>query len=143
LIPGKPQYRATLRQSAALALLLLSAARLAACGGFAATSETPPATEIAANYRQVIANRLRSTFKDYASYDLFQISEPRSVHAVQGWSWVVCVRFSDHGSPRSYALFVQSHRVVESRYAVRTDGCDIQAYAPFDEMTGSGLPPLH
>jgi hypothetical protein len=59
-----------------------------------------------------------------------------------GWSWITCVRFQDRGHSRTYALFLQSGKVIEGRYAVETDACGAQAYAPFALMTG-GLQPLH
>jgi hypothetical protein len=46
------------------------------------------------------------------------------------------------GGSRTYALFLQSGKIVDGRYAVETDGCGTQAYAPFGLMTG-GLQPLH
>lgn len=123
-------------------LLLVAAATLVACSGFAASNEEIPPVGPDPNYMALVADRVRSAFKDYAAYDQFQISEPRWVHAVQGWSWVICVRFSDRGRTRNYALYLQSGKIIDSRYAVATDGCDVQAYAPFALMAG-GLQPLH
>ena len=44
----------------------------------------------------------------YFDYDLletvkfiFEISDPRWVHAIQGWNWLGCVRFVDRGHRRS------------------------------------------
>lgn len=141
---------AALWRTAVWAAPLMLAAALAACSGLAASNEQVPAasnepapvSNLDPGYRQIVADRLRSSFKSYAAYDAFQIAEPRWVHAVQGWSWVVCVRFQDHGRPRTYAVFLQLAAVIDSRYAVETDGCDTQAYAPFDLMAG-GLQPLH
>jgi len=94
------------------------------------------------NYRQLAAERLRAAFKDYAAYDNFQIAEPRWVHAPQGWTWLICIRFLDHGRARNYALFMQSSKITGARYAVEIDGCDAQPYAPF-ELMANGLQPLH
>ncbi len=141
MIPGKPQD-APVRKSATCALLFLLAAALAACSGLAASNEeSSPVLD--PNYKQLVAERLRSEFKDYASYDQYQIAEPRRVRATSGWSWVICVRFQDRNRPRSHALYLQSSTINTSRYAVETDGCDGQAYVPFELMTGSGLQPLH
>jgi len=115
----------------AAALLLTAAAGLVACSGFAASNETVPAPVPDADY------------KEYASYDSYEISDPRWVHSMTGWSWLACVRFQDHSRRHSYALFLQSGKIVDSRYAVETDGCDMQAYAPFDLMTRGSLQPLH
>jgi hypothetical protein len=124
-----------------VALFICSAA-LAACSGLAASNEEVPVTSLDPAYPQIVADYLRSTFKDYPSYESFEISEPRWVHALVGWSWITCVRFRDRGHSRTYALFLQSVKVIEGRYAVETDACGAQAYAPFALMTG-GLQPLH
>ena len=133
---------ASLRGAAIAALFICSAIVLAACSGLAASSEEAPATGPDPAYQQLVANYLRSTFKDYPSYDYFEISDPRWVHAFQGWSWLTCVRFQDRGRSRTYALFLQSGKIVDGRYAVETDGCGTQPYAPFGLITG-GLQPLH
>ena len=94
------------------------------------------------SYRDAIAHRLKTAFKDYASYDAFEISDPRWVHSVHGWSWITCVRFVDHGRRRTYALFHKATGIIDARYAVLTDDCDTPPYAPFEQLTG-GLEPLH
>ncbi len=133
---------AVLCWSLALALLLCLAATLTACSGLAAPSEEAPAPILDPNYRQLVAERLRAAFKDYAAYDAFQIAEPRWVHAQQGWTWLICIRFQDHGHTRNYALFMQSGKITNNRYAVEIDGCDAQPYAPF-ELMANGLQPIH
>jgi hypothetical protein len=127
---------------AVLALLLCVTAALTACSGLAAPSEEAPPPMVDPNYRQLAAERLRAAFKDYAAYDNFQIAEPRWVHAPQGWTWLICIRFLDHGRARNYALFMQSSKITGARYAVEIDGCDAQPYAPF-ELMANGLQPLH
>lgn len=127
----------------AAALLLTAAAGLVACSGFAASNENVPAPVPDADYKEQIADYMKSAFKDYASYDSYEISDPRWVHSMTGWSWLACVRFQDHSRRHSYALFLQSGNIVDSRYAVETDGCDMQAYVPFDLMTRGSLQPLH
>lgn len=124
------------------ALLLCVTAVLTACSGLAAPSEEAPPPMIDPNYRQLAAEQLRAAFKDYAAYDTFQIAEPRWVHAPQGWTWLICVRFLDHGHTRNYALFMQASKIIDNRYAVGIDGCDVQPYVPFDLMA-NGLQPLH
>ncbi|MGB6795421.1 MAG: hypothetical protein WBE48_02290 [Xanthobacteraceae bacterium] len=96
------------------------------------------------SYRDVIASYLKDNFKDYTSYEAFEISAPRWVYAFQGWNWLTCVRFSDHGHSRTYALFLDGNTITSSRYAVQTDQCDTAAYTGFGQMgVGSALPPLH
>jgi hypothetical protein len=139
----------------------LLAAALVGCNKLVSTNEglplastderIPPATtnegipELAPDpsYRDVIANRLKTTFKDYSSYEAFEISSPRWVHSFQGWAWLVCVRFRAQGRNRTYALFVNGSNIIDARYAVKTDECGTQAYALFERMGGSGLDPLH
>jgi hypothetical protein len=135
--PSRPATRA--------ALALLAAAILAGCSGLAATNEEAPASGPDPSYRDVIASRLKAAFKERASsYDSFEISEPRWVHWYRGWNWLTCVRFQDHGHRRTYALFFNATAVVDDRYAVQTDDCDRQDYAPFEKMGGRmGLDPLH
>ena len=142
MIPRNRHGAAAFLHRAAIAALIICAATLAACSGLAASNEEAPATGPDPAYQQRIADYLRSTFKDYASYDSFEISEPRWVHAFAGWSWLTCIRFQDRGRSRSYALFMQSAKIVDGRYAVETDACGAQAYTPFSLMTG-GLQPLH
>jgi hypothetical protein len=124
------------------ALLLCVTVALTACSGLAAPSEEAPPPMVDPNYRQLAAERLRSAFRDYAAYDNFQIAEPRWVHTPQGWTWLICVRFLDHGHARNYALFMQSNKIIDNRYAVEIDGCDAQPYAPF-ELMANGLQPIH
>lgn len=142
MIPGNRSGVAAFLQGATVAALFICSAVLAACSGLAASNEEAPATGLDPAYPRIVADYLRSTFKDYASYESFEISEPRWVHALAGWSWITCVRFQDRGRSRTYALFLQSAKVIDGRYAVETDACGAQAYAPFALMTG-GLQPLH
>lgn len=95
------------------------------------------------SYPEVIADRLKTTFKDYASYELFEISTPRWVHSFKGWNWLVCVRFLDRGRRRSYALIFNDSKVFEGHYAYQTDNCGTESYVVFEQMRGLGLPPLH
>jgi len=127
----------------AAALLLSAPAALTACSGLASSNDEAQPPALDADFRRPVADYLKSAFKDYASYDSYEIAEPRWVHSLKGWSWLTCIRFQDHGRRRSYALFLQSGKIVDGRYPVATDGCDTQAYAPFDLMTGGGLQPLH
>jgi len=108
---------------------------LPACSEIAQPSDAmPPGAE--PPYVSLAAKHLQSVLKDRASYDAFEISGLRWVHAVEGWSWLACVRFQDHGHLRSYALYIQDNAVVEGRYAVGIDACDSQTYTQFDVVTG-------
>jgi hypothetical protein len=109
--------------------------------GPTAQSEAPSAPD--QSYPGLIADHLKSTFKDYLSYELFEISTPRWVHSFQGWNWLACVRFLDRGRRRSYALIFNDTKVVEGHYAFQTDKCGTESYVVFEQMRGLGLPPLH
>jgi hypothetical protein len=111
--------------------------------GIPTTNEGVPEFAPDPSYRDVIAKHLKTTFKNYSSYEAFEISNPRWVHSFQGWTCLVCVRFQAQGHKRTYALFVTGSNIVDARYAVNTDECGTQAYALFEQMGGSGLNPLH
>ncbi len=133
---GAPTYL----QNAAYAALLLAFVVAAGCSSLTASREDAPASGPDPASNALVANRLKSTFKDHASYDAFEISDYRWVHSVGGWSWLTCVRFQDRGHRRTYAVFLRGKDIIESRYAVQADGCDTASYVPFDLMTGAARP---
>jgi hypothetical protein len=123
---------------------------LLGCSGVALPKEDVPPSGSDPAFHKMIADNLKDTFKEVAKYDEFEISDPRWVHTVKGWSWLTCVRFQDREHRRSYALFIKGNEVIDSRYAVEADGCDTAAYIPFDLMpsaprpaNGTELEPLH
>jgi hypothetical protein len=135
---------------AAYALLALAAllGLLEGCGGLAATTEEVPTTGPDLTYRETVATHLKKVLKNLSTYDSFEISDPRWVHSIKGWNWLTCVRFQDRGHLRTYALYLNGDKVVDDRFAVQTDNCDAQTYAPFERMGGGaggsgGLEPLH
>ena len=93
-----------------------------------------PASGADPGYNKIVANHLNSIFKNRASYDAFAISAFRWVHSLKGWAWMTCVRFEDNGHPRTYAVFIQDGKVIDSRYAVQIDACNTETYAAFDAM---------
>jgi hypothetical protein len=126
------------------------AGSLAGCSGLAATNEEIPTIGPDPTYNKLVATYLNGIFKDRSAYEAFEISDYRWVHTIKGWNWLTCVRFQDHGHTRVYAVFLKETAVVNSRYAVLTDGCAAPAYVPFDLMMGAGgatgpgaLAPLH
>jgi len=123
-------------QNAAYAALLLALAA-AGCSSLTGSTADAPASGPDPGYNTLVANRLKSSFKDHASYDAFEISDYRWVHSIVGWSWLSCVRFQERGHRRTYAVFIRANDIIETRYAVQTDGCDTASYAPFDLMTGA------
>jgi hypothetical protein len=140
-----PAPRAAYALLAVLALLGM----LEGCGGFAATNEEVPTTGPDLSYRETVAAHLKRTLKNLSSYESFEISDPRWVHSIKGWNWLTCVRFQDRGHFRTYALFLNGDKIVDDRFAVQTDNCDVQTYSPFERMgagsggSGGGLEPLH
>jgi hypothetical protein len=117
-------------------LVLPACSELAAPSGvMPANAAMPPGTE--PPYVSLTAKYLQSVLKDQAAYDDFQISGLRWVHAIRGWSFLTCVHFHDHGHLRSYALFIQDQAVVDARFAVETDDCELQSYTPFDLLSGT------
>jgi hypothetical protein len=116
---------------------------IAQSGSMGAIAQSEPPTGPNPTYRDIIAYCFKNTFKNYATYELFEISEPRWVSSIKGWNWLVCVRFVDRGHRRNYALLLNDSTVVDGHYAYQTDNCGSQAYVVFEQMGGLGLPPLH
>jgi hypothetical protein len=140
----KRQCASSLWRAAGVALLL-AVALLPGCSDVALPSEEMPKSGAYPWYNDLVAQHLKA-FKDPASYDAFEISAFRWVHSLNGWSWITCVRFQDHGHPRMYAVFMKDGKVVDSRYAVQTDACNTQEYIPFSAMgslRAGVLKPLH
>jgi hypothetical protein len=137
LPPMKSRYPSTpLRHPLRCAALLLVLA-LAACSSLAAPGDTAT-TALSADYRSMIAKRMKLVFKDLIN-DSTEISDPRWAQSNKGWAWMVCVRFQDRGHRRAYVLFFDRSLFVDERYAVQTDNCDTQTYSPLD--SGPGIKP--
>ena len=143
LIPDRPQGGRPLQRVAWLAsvLAVLISASLTGCSSLAAPNGAMPAVGPDPSFRDMIANHLKKTLKNYTAYDTFQISDPRWVHSFTGWNWLSCIRFADHGRVRTYSVFFNANKIVDDRFAVQTDACDTQTYSPFERM--SGLEPLY
>jgi hypothetical protein len=146
LIPEKPHRGSRALRRAARALLLPAwlglSAGLNGCAELAAgNAEMAPAAPVP-RYQEMIAGHLRHVLKNSSGYDSYEISEPRWVHSIKGWTWLTCVRFTDRGHPRTYVVFFDNEKIVDDRFSVQTDNCDAQAYSPFERMQ-TGLDPLH
>ena len=149
LIPKQQQIASgSLRHTAYAALLLPFL--LLGCSALSLPREDAPGAGPDPTYNKLVAEHIKDTFKDYASYDAFEISQYRWVHSIKGWNWATCVRFQDKGRQLAYALFIKQKEIIEGRYAVETDGCDAQTYSPFAELGGAKsvdadglLQPLH
>jgi hypothetical protein len=124
------QSRAMLRAPALIAALIL----LVDCSAVPLQNAAEPAAP--PQYGKLISDALRK-FKDYVTYSNFEISGPRWVHASSGWSWLVCVRYSDSQRQRFYSFFIDNNAIVNQRYDIITDQCAVQQYLPFDATTGT------
>ncbi|MGD0150903.1 MAG: hypothetical protein ABSB77_20165 [Xanthobacteraceae bacterium] len=130
-----PLQHAALRVALAPTLVLL-----AGCSSLAGPQDGAATAPLNADYRSMIATRLKSEFTKSPLTGPAEISNPRWVLANKGWSWQVCVRFQDRGHQRTYALFFQGSEIIDERYAVLTDACDAQTYSEFDLGPGSMRP---
>ncbi len=124
----------------AIRVFLFFLSVLPGCSEIGSPKEEMPAAGPDPGYYTLVADHLKTSFNDHASYNTFSISGFRWVHAVKGWTWLVCVRFQDRGHERTYAMFIKEGAVVDARYAVQADACDTQSYAPFDAMMGGARP---
>jgi hypothetical protein len=130
-----PYIRPTLLNVARRVALIAVLAALPGCSEIALSNgAAPPGAE--PPYVSLATKYLQSVLKDTRSYDAFEISGPRWVSTVKGWSWLACVRFHDHGHTRIYAIFIQDNVVSDGRYAVETDACEAQTYTQFDLISG-------
>jgi hypothetical protein len=111
--------------------------RQAAPAAAPSSDATPVPLEPA--YLSWIAGRLKSQFKKPPNAGL-ELSEPRWLLSNNGWSWVACARFQDQGYRRSYVIYFDAKAVIDSRYAVLSDGCAAQTYTPFDLETAKLVP---
>lgn len=137
--PRRHRVQASLRQCAGAALLV-ALAMLPGCSDLALPPDETAPSSPAPDDNKLIANHVKATFKDHATYSMFEISGARWVHSFKGWSWLTCIRFQDHGHRRTYAFFVKNGAIVESRYSVQTDACDAQIYLPFDLTPAATTP---
>ena len=109
-------------------------AGLSGCAGLAEDNAEMPVASPDPSYQGVVAAHLKQVLKNYSAYDSFEISDPRWVHSIKGWTWLTCVRFREQDRVRSYALFLDGNKIVDDRFAVQTDSCDSQTYYPFERM---------
>jgi hypothetical protein len=91
--------------------------------------EALPVSEPA--YRKLVAGGITTILGDPSRAAPMQISGLRRVDTVKGPSWLTCVQANANTQPRSYAVFIQGERIVESRMAVMIDRCEEQVYQPF------------
>lgn len=112
---------------------------LAACSDLPSALNDPGEPEPV--YAAMVAQNFKLTFSQAPTFTNVAISGARRVLYTKGWSWLVCLQYEADGRRRVYAFFIKGNAVIDSRYAVRTDECDRQQYAPFDLGTGSTAAP--
>jgi hypothetical protein len=139
-----------LRRAAWVFLLATCLGIVRSAAALAASNTEVPVAGPDPSYRQVVATYLKQVLKHPSGYDSFEISDPRWVNSINGWTWLTCVRFHEsaesgpeqiggENSPNyrpqdrihSYALFLDGDKIVDGRFAVQTDSCDLQTYYPF------------
>jgi hypothetical protein len=119
--------------SAWRAALLAVLAIAPGCSNVALRAENLPPMEPDSTYAKVVADYMRSTFKNLPPGSAGEISQPRWVQSEKGWNWLVCVHFQDTGGRRrTYSVFFNQGSVIDARYAVITDACGAQSYSPLD-----------
>jgi hypothetical protein len=124
---------------------LFALAVLTGCSDIYLAMDDVPRSVENPDYRQLVATAFKTTFRDYASYDAFEISAPRMVHSMSGWNWMTCVRFAIQRRRRTYVFLIKNNQIVIGRYNVQTDECEAQTYAPFGaemDMNRPGNPAL-
>ena len=139
-----------MRRAAWVFLLATWLGLVRSAAGLAASNTEVPVAGPDPSYRKVVATHLKQVLKHPSTYDSFEISDPRWVNSINGWTWLTCVRFHEWAEPgpeqtevenspnyrpqdriHSYALFLDGDKIVDGRFAVQTDSCDLQTYYPF------------
>ncbi len=91
----------------------------ASCTPLLVSDPSPPAEP---EYGRIVASYFRQTFKGFSPYSSdpspytnFEISGLRWVHARTGWNWLVCTRFDQRGTPRTFAFYIQNKQKESSQ----------------------------
>jgi hypothetical protein len=121
-------------------VLLLAIISSPGCSNMALPKADMPTSGPDPTYVTLVSTTLKDNFKKLSPTDAVEISQPRWVHTVTGWSWLVCVHFQDQGHRRAYAYFINGSQIVDSRFAVQTDACDAQTYSSLDMASGTMKP---
>jgi Integrase core domain len=154
--------RGTFLQRVARRTAFLLALVLSGCSALPRAKEDMPAMGPNPAYGAMIAKYIKTNMTGSESYDAFEISNARWVHSVNGWTWLICVRYLDHGLRRTYAFYIEEGTKeldMENltcaaakigsrcdatrpryRYAVQSDACGAQTYSPFNLTTGATGP---
>jgi hypothetical protein len=119
--------------------LLAVTLSLAGCaaGGVVGYLPDPPAPDDLSqpNYRQIIADNLRTVFPEQTSVGTLQISGARPFDHLRGRAWLVCIRINADSRPLDYAVFIIGDKIIDTRTGVVIDRCNQQSYEAFDPAT--------
>jgi hypothetical protein len=117
-------------------ILVAIAASLTGCGLSSPTfgdfkTAVPLSSEPLPPYRKLVTDEMKS-FKDQSNMVNLEISDPRWADHLGGSAWLVCVKFNLKITSYYYAFYIRKEKVIESRFAVATDRCGQQSFAPFE-----------
>ena len=85
------------------------------------------------NYRQIVADNIKTIFANPAELGILEISNVRQVdHPLKGQAWLTCLRIHAGDAPQEYAVFIKGDKIVEARTGVAIDKCKQQTYSAFD-----------
>jgi hypothetical protein len=113
------------------------AASLAGCGLSSPTFDdalekaVPISSEPLPAFRKLVTDEMKG-FKEQGSMVNLEISDPRWADHLGGPAWLVCVKFNPQTTSYYYAFYIRKEKVIESRFAVATDHCGQQSFAPFE-----------
>lgn len=116
-----------------------SAVTLSAC---MATTDSQPTDPFPANYRQIVADHLKSNLFDPYSVRNAQISEPRAHNAIAGPRWNVCFRgnaknrLGGYTGMRDTLFVIQSGRIIATDDEYGSTTCAGATFGPFPELAG-------
>jgi hypothetical protein len=104
------------------------------CVGVITPDQTKPPSGNTPSYKKIIGEALTKgpiiiKPEQFAPYEIS--TSARQVDALQGWSWLVCLKGIRSGLPIYFAMFIQNDHVVNVRTSVRIDDCGHQPYEPF------------
>ena len=93
-------------------------------------------------YRFIVANKIKDIIGDPGRVGTLAISGVRRIDSLKGASWVTCIKTQKFPLlPRYHAVFFQGGLIVDSRFSVLIDRCELQTFTPFDWEADAKNPP--
>jgi hypothetical protein len=123
---------------------LLPVLALGACSisGLLPDWTSPDAAGSEPAYRYIIATHIKDVVGESAQSGTFEIAGVKRIDSLKGASWQVCIKTQKFPLlPRYYAVFIQRDRIVDSRFSVLIDQCELESYTPFDWIAEGNAPP--